>query len=273
LLEAGDAFGEEVADEGEADFVADFFACGVGDVEDVDDLVEVGGDFGEGDVESEFPKDAGDDEEESSAVVGEDVDDGVGVRGLVVGDDVGRFLEEDGDGLGGVAAVRHEEFFDGLAAEEDFADGFSDFGHADGGDWSREVAIDDLECVEDGAVVAGDDLGGEDFESFGGECAADFAEAAGAVFLPSHHSVFGQVIFAILSAADDDVFLFEASHGDEEFEQIGGGDAAEVVGGRDSSMLPTQSSDMRRRRWSEESRRICLTRARTSATRWLDSQD
>ena len=229
--ETGDAFGEEVTDEREVGFIADLFTGSIGDIEDIDDLVEVSGDFGERDVQAEFAKNSGNDEEESPAVVGEDVDDGAGVGGFVVGDDLRSFLDQDRYGIRDVSAIGHQHFFDRLPTEEHIAGGFGDFGHADGGDRASVIAVDHLESVEDSSVVTGDDLSGEDFKPFGGEDAANFAEAASAVFLAGHDGVFGEIVFAVVSSANDDILLFESSHGDEEFEEIRGRNSAEIVGG------------------------------------------
>ena len=54
----------------------DLSTGGVGDIEDIDDLVEVSGDLRRIDVEAQFMEHAGECEKQAGAVVGEDVDDG-----------------------------------------------------------------------------------------------------------------------------------------------------------------------------------------------------
>ena len=177
-------------DFGEAAIVSEFLAGFVSDVEDIEDLVEVGGNFREADREFERSERGRDRVEQAAAVFGKDVDDRKFLGRRVIDDDAG--------GLGGErfarnvseAGVAAEETFDGAGSGEDVAEGRFDFSQAELGDCAGVVAVDDAKAVHDNAGCGGADLGGENLQPFGGQGPGDAAEETGTDYVARDDAVF-----------------------------------------------------------------------------------
>ena len=79
----------------------DFVAFGIGDVEDVDDLVEMGADFCDLEIEVEIREDFRDVVEQSDAIVGKNGDDGKQIGAGVIEADLRRLQSRSGGFFGG----------------------------------------------------------------------------------------------------------------------------------------------------------------------------
>ena len=153
------------------------------DIEGVYGRAALGANLGTGDVEVQVGQGPGNGVEEADAVFGFDLDDGPGSGGFVVEEDLGR------DVLAGIGGVKRAG--DLLAADQGgeinlltgrglVEDAFEAFALVGAGEVAGEGVGDEV-AVQDEAVGAGEDLGGEDVEAGGAEGAGDLAEQAGAV--------------------------------------------------------------------------------------------
>lgn len=139
-------------------------------VEAVYGRAALGANLGTGDVQVQVGQGPGNGVEEANAVFGFDLDDGPGSGGLVVEEDLGR------DVLAGVGGVKRAgdllapdqgREINFLAGQGLVEDAFEAVALVGAGEVAGEGVGDEV-VVQDEAVGAGEDLGGEDVESGGG---------------------------------------------------------------------------------------------------------
>ena len=131
----------------------DFVAFGIGDVEDVDDLVEMGADFCDLEIEVEIREDFRDVVEQSDAIVGKNGNDSKQIGAGVIEADLRRLQSRSGGFLGGWSFPSSAKIGrDRLGSFDRFDDRLADLFQTARDGCSLEVWVIDQEAVPGGAI-------------------------------------------------------------------------------------------------------------------------
>src|SRR6202034_650439 len=167
--------------------VVQLLPVAIGDVKDVDDLVEMRGDLRQLDRQPQVENLTRESVQQPGAIVGKNVDDREPFRGTAVNYHSGGQIR---NGLrpphGAETPVTLKQIFDQEAAGKRFSHCRGDIVDAVRRHGAGKVAIEDAERVEHKSFGGGADLGRDDLQVVCGQHAGRFVKAAGHVPLVRH---------------------------------------------------------------------------------------